>query len=59
MTNRKPSFNKVTRFDTGTDDTGTDPDFVIFIQDLAKVGAAHAPSRHQVAGTLRRRRSGN
>jgi hypothetical protein len=59
LTKRRPSVNKVTRLDTGTDDTGTDPDFVIFIQELAKVGAALAPSRDQVAGTLRRRRSGN
>jgi hypothetical protein len=49
LTGRKPSANKVTR----RSGEGEDPDFVIFLQALAKIGQAPVPSRHQVASSLR------
>jgi hypothetical protein len=55
LTGRKPSANKVTR----SDRSGADPDFVIFVQELAKVEKATAPSRDQVAVSLRRTRTCN
>jgi hypothetical protein len=44
LTGRKPSANKV---------AGRDPDFVLFMQELARIGAGRAPSREQVATSLR------
>lgn len=49
LTGREPSANKVTRRD-GTED----PDFVIFVQKLAKIGGAPVPSRRQVATSIRK-----
>ena len=49
LTDRQPSANKVTRRD-GTED----PDFVIFIQALAKLGKIPSPTRSQVASSLRK-----
>ena len=50
LTSRKPSANKVAR----RSNAGTDPDFVVFVQELAKLGDAPAPSRDQVASSLRK-----
>jgi hypothetical protein len=50
LTGRKPSANKVTR----RDGPGNDPDFVVFVQEFAKLGVAPAPSREQVASSLRK-----
>ena len=47
LTGRKPSANKVTR--AGSEDR----DFVVFVQDLAKVGQAPVPTRRQVEKSLR------
>jgi hypothetical protein len=49
FTGRKPSANKVFRRSA----EGEDPDFVAFLQDLAKVGKAPVPSRKQVDSSLR------
>jgi hypothetical protein len=49
LTGRKPSANKVFRRSS----EGEDPDFVVFLQELAKVGKAPVPSRNQVASSLR------
>jgi hypothetical protein len=43
FTARKPSANKV---------DGREPDFVIFVQELAKIGGAHQPTRRQVEMTF-------
>ena len=57
LTGRKPSAEKVYRKNKG------DPDFVIFVQDLAKFAKSSArldpPSRDQVATSLRKRRPRN
>ena len=47
LTGRKPSANKVSR------DGGDDPDFVIFLQRLARTGCTHEPTRNEVARCLR------
>lgn len=49
MTGRRPSTNKVAR-----KSGGSDPDFVIFIQGLAKIGNAPAPSRKEVETALKK-----
>ena len=49
LTDRKPSANKVVR----QSGEGKDPDFVVFLQELAKIGQAPVPSRNQVASSLR------
>jgi hypothetical protein len=47
LTGRKPSANKVSR------DGRVDPDFVVFLQRLARIGCTHEPTRDQVARCLR------
>jgi hypothetical protein len=47
LTGRKPSAHKVHRRGGPTD-----PDFVVFVQGLAKLGGAPAPSRNHVATCL-------
>jgi hypothetical protein len=47
LTGRKPSANKVSRGDR------EDPDFVIFLQQLARLQSLHEPTRKQVARCLR------
>jgi hypothetical protein len=47
LTGRKPSANKVSR------DGHEDPDFVVFLQQLAHIGSMHEPTRNQVARCLR------
>jgi hypothetical protein len=49
MTGRRPSTNKVAR-----KSGDSDPDFVIFIQGLAKIGNAPAPSRKEVETALKK-----
>jgi hypothetical protein len=46
LTGRKPSANKVSR------DGHEDPDFVVFLQRLARIGCMHEPTRNQVARCL-------
>jgi hypothetical protein len=46
LTGRKPSANKVSR------DGRKDPDFVFFLQRLARIGCTHEPTRNQVARCL-------
>jgi hypothetical protein len=48
LTGRKPSANKVSRHD------GEDPDFVVFLQQLARIVHTHEPTRNQVAQCLRK-----
>ena len=48
LTGRKPSANKVSRFE-GPED----PDFVVFVRNLAMVGPAPLPTRRQVEKSLR------
>jgi hypothetical protein len=60
LTGRTPSANKVHRKgDSIHDENGNDPDFVIFVRELAKIGPAPEPSRHQVASSLRKIRPRN
>ena len=47
LTGRKPSANKVSR--NGRED----PDFVVFLQRLARIGCTYEPTRGQVARCLR------
>jgi hypothetical protein len=47
LTGRKPSANKVSR------DGREDPDFVVFLQRLARIGRTYEPTRNQVARCLR------
>jgi hypothetical protein len=46
LTGRTPSANKVTR------EGSKDPDFVVFVQELAKTAGAPAPTRRQVEKAL-------
>jgi hypothetical protein len=48
LTSRRPSANKVHRRD-GSED----PDFVLFLQGLARVAGAPEPTRYQVTTCLR------
>jgi len=48
LTGRKPSANKVSRIEGPKD-----PDFVAFVQKLAKVGQAPVPTQRQVEKSLR------
>lgn len=52
LTGREPSAEKVYRRDGPSD-----PDFVVFVQELVKVGQAPVPSRSQIATSLRRIRN--
>jgi hypothetical protein len=54
LTERKPSANKVHRHPDRNE-----PDFVIFVQDLAKFAKQSPPSRDKVATSLRQFRTGN
>jgi hypothetical protein len=47
MTGRKPSPRRVERID------GDDPKFVIFVNELAKVGSAREPTRKEIETALR------